>query len=592
MDRPTNTTFMHRLAELTRGLRGVLLLACLLAVVKSFSGLALAAVSRWLLNNFQTLTSRELSTIYIAIFVFLLVLTILFYYRTFLPVYISSRIIKELRYQLFQHLQRMSADFYAHHKTGDIVSRMTNDISMAQSLFSTVIINSCFDGFTIVAALGYLIVTYPFEMWGPILAVCAIYAVAVRVFLPKVRAITLQVQQELGKLAGDVSEKVVGMKVLQSFTLEEQASLGIGDRLESHYVETMKMAKVQARFSMVNQILPELARVLVVVLGIYLITGSRMTIGDITGLLLILAQLLFPLNRSAETAMQIGVGVGSLDRVFNFFDAQPTVLEPKNGVKPGKLTGSIEFRDVSFRYSADTQAFFLNQISFSLPAGIRVAFVGPSGGGKSTMMDLLSRFYDPTGGTILIDNIDIRKMSLKALRSNIGIVMQETILFSGTIAENIRIGRPDATDAEVIEALQHANAWEFVKEMRYGINGVVGERGITLSGGQRQRLAIARVFLKDPRILVLDEATSALDVESEFTVQQALHGLMEGRTTLIIAHRFSTIKDTDCIFVVDNGSIVEKGTATELLQRDGVFRKLYDRQTFIISEERPANLIS
>ncbi len=582
MSSATRTTLIDRLWELTSGLRRVLLVACLLAVVKGLSGLALAAVSRWLLNNYQAFSNQQLTSIYVAVFAFLLALTVVFYYRTFLPVYISSNIIKELRHRLFQHLQRLSADFYAHHETGDIVSRMTNDISMAQLLFSSVIINSCFDGFTILASLGYLITTYPVEMSLPVIGVCAVYAVGIRFFLPRAREIAQQVQEELGKLAGDVSEKVVGMKVLQSFTHEEQASLGIGERLESHYTETMKMARVQAAFSVLNQILPELARLLVVVVGIYLMLGSRMTMGDITGLLLILAQLLFPLNRSAETAIQAGAGVGSLDRVFDFFDAQPTVKEPRNGVTLENLDGGIDFQDVSFRYPDNEEAFSLDRVSFSVPSGARVAFVGPSGAGKSTMMDLLSRFYDPVEGSILIDGVDIRQMSLRFLRSNIGIVMQETLLFSGMIADNIRIGRPDATDCEITEALQHAHAWDFVKEMRYGINSVVGERGSTLSGGQRQRLTIARVFLKDPRILVLDEATSALDSESEFHVQQALQRLMKGRTTLIIAHRLSTIKDVDCIFVVENGRIVEKGSAAELLELDGVFKRLYDRQSFSI----------
>jgi len=592
VDGAVKSKLMNRLWELTRGLRWVLLLACLLAVIKGLSGLGLAAVSRWLLNNYQAFSAQDLSKIYIAIFAFLLVLTVLFYFRTFLPVYISSNIIKELRHRLFQHLQRLSADFYAQHKTGDIVSRMTNDIAMAQSLFSTVIINSCFDGFTVAASVCYLTVTYPWEMSLPVIAVCGVYAAGIRIFLPKVRDTAQQVQEELGKLAGDVSEKVLGMKVLQSFTHEEQASVGIGERLESHYIETMKMGRVQATFSTINQILPELARVLVVILGIYLMIGSRMTMGDITGLLLILAQLLFPLNRTAETAIQVAAGVGSLNRVFNFFDAQPTVKEPKNGMQLEKLAGHIEFREVSFRYPRNEESFFLDHVSLSIPAGERVAFVGPSGAGKSTMVDLLSRFYDPIGGAILIDGVDIRQMSLKFLRSNIGIVMQETILFSGMIADNIRIGRPEATDEAIVKALQHAYAWDFVKGMRGGINSVMGERGVTLSGGQRQRLAIARVFLKDPRILVLDEATSALDSESESYVQQALQSLMKGRTTLIIAHRLSTIRDVACIFVVDNGRIVEKGTATELLEFDGVFKRLYDRQSFFIADGRPADVIS
>jgi len=583
---------VRRLWELTLGQRWVLLVACILATIKGLSGLVLAAVSRWLLNSYSEFSTESLTIIYVSIFASLAPLAIIFYYRTYLPVSISSVMIKRMRHQLFQHLQRLSADFYSLHKTGDIVSRMTNDISVAQSLFSTVLINSCFDAFAIVASLGYLILTYPIEISLPLVGICFLYAASVRFFLPKVRGITQLVQEELGKLAGDVSEKVVGMKVLQSFTQEERASEGIGERLESHYVESMKMARVQAVFSTVNQVLPELARILVVVLGIFLVMSSRMSVGDVAGLLLVLAQFLFPLHRSAETTMQIGAGVGALDRVFDFFDAQPAVKEPKDAVGLDKVRGTIEFRSVSFHYPRYEEGFYLDRVSLSIPAGSKVAFVGPSGAGKSTLMDLLSRFYDPIEGAILVDGVDIKNVSLKELRSNIGIVMQETIMFSGTIAENIRIGRPDATDDEVVTALKHAYAWEFVEKMNEGINSIVSERGMTLSGGQRQRLAIARIFLKDPRIVVLDEATSALDAESESYVQQALRSLMKDRTTLIIAHRLSTIRDVDHIFVVENGGIVEEGSVTDLLEIGGIFKRLYERQGFLGLEGTPTNLVN
>ena len=583
---------VRRLWELTLGQRWVLLVACILATIKGLSGLVLAAVSRWLLNSYSEFSTESLTIIYVSIFASLAPLAIIFYYRTYLPVSISSVMIKRMRHQLFQHLQRLSADFYSLHKTGDIVSRMTNDISVAQSLFSTVLINSCFDAFAIVASLGYLILTYPIEISLPLVGICFLYAASVRFFLPKVRGITQLVQEELGKLAGDVSEKVVGMKVLQSFTQEERASEGIGERLESHYVESMKMARVQAVFSTVNQVLPELARILVVVLGIFLVMSSRMSVGDVAGLLLVLAQFLFPLHRSAETTMQIGAGVGALDRVFDFFDAQPAVKEPKAAVGLDEVRGTIEFRSVSFHYPRYEEGFYLDRVSLSIPAGSKVAFVGPSGAGKSTLMDLLSRFYDPIEGAILVDGVDIKNVALKELRSNIGIVMQETIMFSGTIAENIRIGRPDATDDEVVTALKHAYAWEFVEKMNEGINSIVSERGMTLSGGQRQRLAIARIFLKDPRIVVLDEATSALDVESESYVQQALRSLMKDRTTLIIAHRLSTIRDVDHIFVVENGGIVEEGSVTDLLEIGGIFKRLYERQGFLGLEGTPTNLVN
>lgn len=575
---------IYRLWRFIRDLKRILLLACLFAVLKSISGLGLVAVSRWLLNNYQNLSKHELTMIYSSIFVFLTLFIVIIYFRVYLPVYISSNVIREMRHQLYRHLQRLSADFYVQHKTGEIVSRMTNDITMAQLLFSTVMINILFDIITLTVAISYIVFTYPFQIYLPVIGICAVYGSLVRIFLPKIRTISRQVQEEMGKITGDVSEKIVGMKVLQSFTQEKVASHEMDERLESHYFETLKMAKFQALFSSFSQFLPSLARFLVIAIGIYLMIGSKMTMGDITGLILILGHVFFPLNRSAETTVQIGTSIGSLDRVFDFFDAQPTVGEAKNVVRPESLKGRIEYRNISFNYPLNEDSPVLNDVSFVIDEGSRVAFVGPSGAGKSTMMDLLSRFYDPIAGAILIDGVDIRKMPLKFIRENIGIVMQDTILFSGTIADNIRMGKPDASAEEVVEALKNAYAWEFVKEMKYGINGVVGERGVTLSGGQKQRLAVARVFLKNPKILILDEATSSLDSESEFFVQQALHNLMQGRTTLVIAHRLSTVKDVDYIYVIENGKITEHGSMTDLLSKEGTFKRLYDKQNLSFIE--------
>ncbi|UCH11124.1 MAG: ATP-binding cassette domain-containing protein, partial [Fidelibacterota bacterium] len=266
------------------------------------------------------------------------------------------------------------------------------------------------------------------------------------------------------------------------------------------------------------------------------------------------------------------------DRVLEFFDAQPSVVEAKKALVPAHIEGQIEYRDVSFSYAGDGHHRVLYDVSFLVDPGSQVAFVGPSGAGKSTIMDLLSRFYDPSEGQICIDGVDVRTMSLEFLRKNIGIVMQDTILFSGTIAENVRLGNPDASDNDVLEALASAYALEFVEQLPDGFNSSIAEQGKTLSGGQRQRIALARMFLKNPRIIILDEATSALDTESEQYVQQALSELRAGRTTLIIAHHFTTLKDVEYIYVIDQGRIVEQGSMSDLLAAEGVFRKMYESQ--------------
>jgi ABC-type multidrug transport system fused ATPase/permease subunit len=274
-----------------------------------------------------------------------------------------------------------------------------------------------------------------------------------------------------------------------------------------------------------------------------------------------------------------------MDRILEFFDAQPSVVESKEAIVLPRVEGRIEYRDVSFSYSGDGPHRVLHNISFEVKPSSYVVFVGPSGAGKSTIMDLLSRFYDPGEGQICIDNVDIRTMSLEFLRQNIGIVMQDTVLFSGTIAENVRLGNPDASDDDVIEALESAYALEFVEQMQYSINSGIAEQGKTLSGGQRQRIALARMFLKDPRIIILDEATSALDTESEQYVQQALHKLKAGRTTLMIAHHFTTLKDVEYIYVVDQGRIVEEGNMADLMTVGGIFRKLYESQSKLLDAD-------
>ncbi|UCD39055.1 MAG: ABC transporter ATP-binding protein [Fidelibacterota bacterium] len=549
------------------------------------SGLGLAAVSRWLLNNYQSLSTQELFRIYGGITLFLVLLLITTYFRVYFPAYIASSVIRRMRRQLYRHLQRLSADFYAQHQTGEVVSRLTNDITLAQLLYSNVIINAIFDAIILSTAAIYLVLSYPFAAYAPILGTCIVYGVLMSFFLPRMRTRSRQVQEEMGKITSEVSEKIVGMKVLQSFTHEEIAGNVVDERLESHFFESLRMARLQSLFSAVGQTLPEFAKLLVIALGIYLILQARMTVGDIAGMILVLGHIFFPLRRTASMTAEIGTSIGSMDRILEFFDAQPSVTEAAEVVSLPSLSGRVEYRNVSFSYAQDGESRVLHRISFEVEPGSQIAFVGPSGAGKSTIMDLLSRFYDPGEGQILIDGVDIREMSLEFLRKHIGIVMQDTILFSGTIAENVRLGNPEATDAEVKEALENAYAMEFVTKMSGGINSRIAEQGKTLSGGQRQRIALARMFLKDPRIIILDEATSALDTESEQYVQQAFHGLKSGRTTLMIAHHFATVKDVEYIYVVEEGRIVEEGTMMELMEAGGVFRNLYDSQSAMLAIE-------
>lgn len=571
-----------RLFRYLRLQQRVVAVAALFAIAKALFALGFVALSRWLLNNHLVLSTDTLKTTYVVLGILLLVYLVIIYFRVYLPAFLSNNVIRQLRHELYRHLQRLSADFYGRHQVGEIVSRLTNDITMAQLLFSTVLINVLFDITTLSVAFVYLTVTYPFQVYLPVVLVCLLYGVLMQVYLPRIRDYSHDVQERMGAITGDVFEKISGMRVLQSFTREEMAGQMVDEKLHSHYFASLQLARNQSAFSAVAQFLPEVAQLVVIAIGIFAIAQNRLTAGDVTGLILILGHVFFPLKRSATTTTEVGVSIGALERVFEFFDAQPSVIETSNPTALGESTGKVEYRNVSFRYpdsNGDTPV--LGGISFTVEPGKQVVFVGLSGAGKTTIVDLLSRFYDPQDGTIFIDDIDIRLLSLESLRRNVGVVMQDTILFSGSIADNVRIGRSSATDADILDALDAAYALEFVEKMPRGVNAVIGESGSMLSGGQRQRLALARLFLKNPRIIVLDEATSALDAESEYYIMQALQRLKANRSILMIAHRLNRLAGFDQIFVVDRGRIVENGTFDELMKLDGQFAHLYNQQKVV-----------
>ncbi len=577
----TNTTvdLIRRLFGYLRLQYGVFIVAALFAFTKALLALGLVAISRWLLNSYgdleEIISLKNILLLTLMLVVFLIVI----YYRVYLPVYLSSGIIREMRHELYRHLQRLSADFYSRHKTGEIISRITNDITMAQLLFSTVVINSIFDITTLAVALVYVMFTYPFMVYLPVIVVSILYGVLMRVFLPRIRVYSQDVQYRLGDITGEVTERVMGMRVLQSFTHEDYAGQVVDEKLDLHYSASLKLAKSQSAFSALAQFLPEVARLAVIIIGVIAVARAELAVGDIAGMILVLGHVFFPLKRSATTTAEIGTSIGALDRVFEFFDAQPTVKDSDNPVDLTEPQGNIKFLDVSFNYeNSGPDTPVLKNVSFSVKAGSQVALVGPSGAGKTTIVDMLSRFYDPQEGTIYIDDIDIRDIAIPSLRKCIGVVMQDTYLFSGTIADNLTIGNPEASETDIIAALKHANAWEFVAQMPNGVHSPISESGASLSGGQKQRLALARVFLKDPKILILDEATSALDADSESKIMAALNQLKQNRTTIMISHRLTRLDEFDQIMVVERGRIVEVGQLEQLLELDGTLANLYRKQ--------------
>jgi ATP-binding cassette, subfamily B, putative efflux pump len=497
------------------------------------------------------------------------------YFRSVLAARAGHRMIRDLRVALFDHVQRLSHPFFARNQTGAIVSRVVNDLSLAQNFVGSALTNVWMDAVTLLVLVVVLFAIHP-ALAAVSLALMPLYILSLRTIGSRIRLVTKETQQRLEVLSGGLQEKVAGVAVVKGFTREPQEAQAFASQAN----KLLNKILYSARFTALNETLVGLvvhgSPVLVVWYGVYQINAGHLTVGEMTQFLLYLAMFYFPLQRLSDLSVVLANAIAAIERIFEYFDTQPQIQEQPDAKPVADLQGHIEFERVFFSYDPDV--LVLRDISFEIKAGETVAFVGPSGSGKSTLANLVPRFYDPNDGVIRLDGHDLRELQLASLRRQIGIVNQETILFSGTILENLLLANPDATPDEVQAALEAANAAEFVEAMPEGLWTEIGERGATLSGGQKQRLAIARTFLRNPRILILDEATSALDSRSERHIQQALERLLKGRTSIVIAHRLSTILNADKIVVFERGQIVEIGQHAELLRQEGLYSTLFQEQ--------------
>lgn len=498
------------------------------------------------------------------------------FFRQYFAQRVSNRILYDIRTKLYEHLQKLGLKFYSNNRVGDVISRTINDVEQTKEFVMTGLMNIWIDLVTVVIAIGIMMML-DVKLTLITLIALPFYMISVKYFFTKLRALTRERSKALAGVQSYLHERVQGMNIIKSFTLEKHEQ-GIFAETNGNF---LNKALAQTRwnaytFAVVNTI-TGLAPVAVLGYAGYHVIQGNITIGTMAAFIGYIDMLYNPLRRLVNSSTTLTQSVASMDRMFELFDEKYDIENKDNAIALPPVKGQVTFNDVSFRYN-DEGRNVLSNIDFSIQPGQTAAFVGMSGGGKSTIISLIPRFYDVLSGSIKIDGHDVRDVTLETLRGQIGIVQQENILFSDSVRENILMGNPFATDEDMIAAAKAANAHDFIMNLPEGYDTPVGERGVKLSGGQKQRVAIARVFLKNPPILILDEATSALDLESEALIQESLDRLAHNRTTLIVAHRLSTITHADQIIVIDHGELKERGTHAELMSKSGIYHDLFNVQ--------------
>ncbi|HCZ3001923.1 TPA: SAV1866 family putative multidrug efflux ABC transporter [Staphylococcus aureus] len=532
------------------------------------------------INNHALTTDEKVHhltiAIGIALFIFVIVRPPIEFIRQYLAQWTSNKILYDIRKKLYNHLQALSARFYANNQVGQVISRVINDVEQTKDFILTGLMNIWLDCITIIIALSIMFFL-DVKLTLAALFIFPFYILTVYVFFGRLRKLTRERSQALAEVQGFLHERVQGISVVKSFAIEDNEAKNFDKKNTNFLTRALKHTRWNAySFAAINTV-TDIGPIIVIGVGAYLAISGSITVGTLAAFVGYLELLFGPLRRLVASFTTLTQSFASMDRVFQLIDEDYDI---KNGVgaQPIEITqGRIDIDHVSFQYN-DNEAPILKYINLSIEKGETVAFVGMSGGGKSTLINLIPRFYDVTSGQILIDGHNIKDFLTGSLRNQIGLVQQDNILFSDTVKENILLGRPTATDEEVVEAAKMANAHDFIMNLPQGYDTEVGERGVKLSGGQKQRLSIARIFLNNPPILILDEATSALDLESESIIQEALDVLSKDRTTLIVAHRLSTITHADKIVVIENGHIVETGTHRELIAKQGAYEHLYSIQ--------------
>jgi ATP-binding cassette, subfamily B, bacterial MsbA len=582
-ERPRRIPRPGRLVRLwprIRPYRGMLAGATVALVLSSMASLAFPMAVRYLLDAaFVNRDRALLDRIALGLVALFSVQAMLNYVQAYLLSAAGEQAVAGLRRELFGRLLEMPPSFFADRRTGELTSRLTVDIGLLQTVLSHQISEFFRQVLALLGGVVLLSWLQPRLTLTALLVAPVVVGTAI-IFGRRLRRLTTGVQDLVAEASGVAEEAFSQIRTVQSFVQERAERARYGERIEASVRTALQRAQVRGVFFGMLTFSTFAAIVFVLWQGGLLVLDGRLTAGALVGFLLYTITIAASIGALATSFTSYQEAVGAAERVFEILDMAPAIDDPATPVPlPTHVEGRVAFEGVSFRYQADPSLpWTLHDITLTVAPGETVALVGPSGGGKTTLVSLLPRFWDVDCGRITLDGTDIRSLRLADLRGAVGVVPQEPALFSGTIHENIAYARPTATDADVQAAARAAHAHEFIEQLPQRYDTLVGERGIKLSGGQRQRVAIARAILKDPAVLVLDEATSSLDTESERLIEDALTKLLVGRTTLIIAHRLSTVQRADRLVLVDHGRIVEEGTHAELLALGGLYARLYQRQ--------------
>ncbi len=572
-----NTGLIRRFLPYYRKYKWIMILDLLCAALTTVCELVLPMIVREITgaatDNLAALTTELILRCGILYIILRVIDTAANYYMTTMGHIMGTKIENDMRRDLFSHLQKLSFSYYDNTKVGTLMSRITNDLFDVTEFAHHCPEEFFIAGIKIVCAF-VLLCTMSIPLTLIVFSVIPVMIVVLIYFRMKMRDNFAASRKQIGELNSQIEDSLLGTRVVKSFAREELEEEKF-EKGNCRFLELKSQRyRIMGAFQSSTRLFDGIMYIVVVIAGAFFLLKGLISTADYIAYLMFVSTLLTSIRRIVEFSEQFQQGMSGIERFAEIMDTEPEIQDSPNARELEDVVGEVEFRDVSFHYESDT-GDVLHHLNLTVKAGESVALVGPSGGGKTTLCSLIPRFYEASAGSILIDGVDIRDVTTHSLRNHIGTVAQDVYLFAGSVKENIAYGKTDATDEEIEAAARLAGADEFIRELPDGYNTYVGERGVKLSGGQKQRISIARVFLKNPPILILDEATSALDNESERLVQRSLETLAHGRTTFTIAHRLTTIRGADRILVLTEDGIAESGTHEELLAHGGLYSELY-----------------